>query len=109
LAGLLVTRLVWFTFFLSPVVGGIIAEVIFRAVRKRRSKYLAWAAVSGVIVGGLPLCALPLLLTLASLFLGSGEGGGVGIGLLFGAIWPLIYVGLCASTLYYRLRGIRLN
>jgi hypothetical protein len=109
LAGLLVTRLVWFTFFLSPVAGGAIAEVIFRAVRKRRGKYLPWAAVAGVLVGGLPLCGLPLTLTIASLFLGSGEGGAGGIGLLLGSIWPLVYVALCASTVYYRLRGIRIN
>jgi len=68
------------------------------------------AAAGGVVLGGLPLCALPALGLLFSLF-GAQSGGGIGsgFGLLFGLLWPVVYIALCASTLYYRLRGIRIN
>ncbi len=108
LAGALITALGWFVIFLAPMAGGVIAEVIFRAVRKRRGKYLPLAAVGGAVLGGLPLCALPVLGLLLALFGGQGSGG-AGFGLLFSLLWPLVYVALCASTLYYRLRGIRIN
>jgi hypothetical protein len=79
-------------------------------VRKRRGKYLPLAAVGGAVLGGLPLCALPAIGLLFSLF-GAQSGGGIGsgFGLLFGLLWPAVYIALCASTLYYRLRGIRIN
>ena len=110
IAGALITALGWFVIFLSPMAGGVIAEVIFRAVRKRRGKYLPLAAVGGAVLGGLPLCALPAIGLLFSLF-GAQSGGGIGsgFGLLFGMLWPVVYIALCASTLYYRLRGIRIN
>jgi hypothetical protein len=107
LAGALITNLGWFVFFLSPMAGGVIAEVIFRAVRKRRSKYLPWAAVGGVVLGALPSCALPLIAVVLSLFVGGDSG--LGFGSLFGSLWIIVYVVMCASTLYYRLRGIRIN
>jgi hypothetical protein len=106
IAGALLTAMGWFIFFLSPVAGGAIAEVVRFAVRKRRGKWLPWAAVGGVALGALPLCALPLLIAAFGVLSGDPE---TGIGSLFGLLWPLLYVVLCASTLYYRLRGIRLN
>ncbi|MBM4423204.1 MAG: hypothetical protein FJ030_07405 [Chloroflexi bacterium] len=106
IAGALVTLLGWFVFFLSPVAGGIIAEVVRFGVRKRRGKWLPWAAVGGAVLGGLPLCALPLIALIFSGLSGSGEGS---FGALFGLLWPLVYIVLCASTLYYRLRGIRIQ
>ena len=106
IAGALLTVLGWFIFFLSPIAGGAIAEVVRFAVRKRRGKWLPWAAVGGVVLGGLPLCALPLLGVLLGVLGGEPE---TGLGSLFGLLWPLLYVVLCASTLYYRLRGIRIN
>ncbi|MBI3244267.1 MAG: B-box zinc finger protein [Chloroflexi bacterium] len=107
LAGALITRLGWFVFFLSPMAGGVIAEVIFRAVQKRRGKYLPWAAVGGVVLGALPLCALPLIVLVFSLF--AGGDSGLSFGSLFSSLWLIVYVVMCASTLYYRLRGIRIN
>jgi len=106
IAGALLTAMGWFIFFLSPVAGGAIAEVVRFAVRKRRGKWLPWVAVGGVVLGTLPLCALPLLGVLIGAATGDGQ---TSVGSLFGLLWPLLYVVLCASTLYYRLRGIRVN
>jgi hypothetical protein len=100
IAGALVTFLGWFVFFLAPVAGGGIAEVVRVAVRKRRGKWLPWAATGGAVLGGLPLCALPML----SLLFSGGD-----LRALLGILWPTLYIVLAASTLYYRLRGIRIN
>ncbi len=105
--GALVTALGWFVIFLSPMAGGVIAEVIFRVMRKRRSRYLPWIAAGGAALGGLALCALPMLALVAGLFV--GEGSFANFGFLFGLIWPVVYVALCASTVYYRMRGIGIN
>ena len=99
-AGALVSRFGFFVIFLAPMVGGGIAEVIRWAVRKRRSRYLGYAAVGGVILGALPLLLLPLL--------GLLLGGGAGLRTLTALLWPGVYVFLCASTLYYRLTGTRI-
>ncbi len=40
---------IFLTFFVSPVVGGVTADVVWRAVGRRRSRYL-WVVVSGAIV-----------------------------------------------------------
>ena len=75
------------------------------AVRRRRSRYLAlWAALGGAL-GLLPLIAFPVVGLIMAL--GSAQAGLVG-GALMGAIFPLITGALILSTLYYRLRGIRL-
>ncbi len=103
LAGFLVTRIGFFVIILAPVVGGAIAEAVRFGVRRRRGRYLAWAAVGGFVLGGAVLIAGPLLGVLLSLLLGEG---GLVLGSLFGALWPLVYVVLGASTLYARLRGI---
>ncbi len=105
--GAIISRLGWFVFFLSPMAGGVIAEVIFRAVRKRRGKWLPWAAVGGVALGALPACALPLIATALGLFVG-GESR-LSVGSLFGSLWIIVYIIMCASALYYRLRGIRIG
>src|SRR3990172_9539997 len=76
------------------------------AVGRRRSRYLARWAVIGAALGLLPLVALPAIgLVLA---LGAGAEAGMLGGGLFSVIFPVIYGALIISTLYYRLRGIRL-
>ena len=82
--GGLISRLGFFVIFLAPVVGGAIAEAIRWAVRRRRSRYLGYAAVGGAVLGMLPMF------------------------LLVGLLWPGLYLLLSASTLYYRLMGIRI-
>jgi len=92
-------------FLLAPIVGGGLAEVVRWAVGRRRSRYLArWAAIGGAL-GVLPLAALPAV-SLVMAF-GTVDAGLLG-GALLAAAFPVIYGVIIISTLYYRLRGIRL-
>jgi hypothetical protein len=102
LAGALLVRLSWFVFFLAPVAGGVIAEIVRVAVGRRRSRNLYLVAAAGYVVGCLPLLAISLL---GLLFIGS-QGGGVGLFGLLGLILPLIYTVIATGTFYARLRGI---
>lgn len=102
-AGALVTNLGFFIIFLAPVSGGIIAEIVRWAVRRRRGQYLTLVTVIAFVVGCLPLIGLPLLAGILALF--SGEARGLGFA-LFGMLWPVLYCVLGASTVYARLRGI---
>lgn len=73
----------WIIVFLAASsIGGGIAELVRRGVRRRRGRYLGHAAVGGIVLGGL----LSFLT----------------IGFLFG----LIYLFLAASAAYARLKGI---
>ena len=78
IAGVLVARMEWFVVFLAPTAGGVISEIIRRAVGRRRGRYLSYAAVAGMI----------------------------GAGLFNPTVWGLIYLVLAASTVYSRLRSI---
>jgi hypothetical protein len=85
----------FFTLFIAPVVGVILAEAVRWVVGRRRSKRLYQVAIAG---------ALPLLLMgLIPLFFGSG------IGSLLSLLWPGAYVFLVISTAYYRLSGIQIR
>lgn len=100
----------FFTLFLAPMVGGVTAEVVRAAVRKRRGRYFTLAAAAAFALGCLAVVALPLLAAGLLLALG-GEGGGGGLGqmlpaVLIRGIWPLVYTVLATATLYARLRGI---
>lgn len=88
----IVTFIGFFTLLLAPAIGTLIAEVIRRATRRRRSKQLfTWITV-GAVAGSLPLL-LMMLLNLS----------------LFSIIWQAAYTFLMASTLYYRLGGIQIR
>jgi hypothetical protein len=90
---------------IAPVVGGGLAEVVRWSVGRRRSRYLArWAAVGGAL-GLLPLLVLPVIGMVMAF--GGADAGLLGGALLTAAI-PLITGILLVSTLYARLRGIRL-
>jgi len=90
----------FFTLFIAPVVGVIIAGAVRWAVRKRRSRLLFQLAAGGALVGALPLLLIELF---AMLFAGAGGYS------LFGLIWPAIYTFLVVSTTYYRLSGIQIR
>jgi hypothetical protein len=90
----------FFTIFLTPVAGTIIAEVIRLAIRRRRSKNLFFAATAGVILGSLPVLLLLLL---------QGLGGGGSMRILFPLIWQLVYMLGAATTVFYRLSGIQMG
>jgi hypothetical protein len=91
----------FFTIFIAPVIGVILAEAVRWAVRRRRAKLLFQLATAGAVAGALPT----LLIALFGMLLG-GRGGTFG---LIGLLWPGIYIFLVASTAYYRLSGIQIR
>lgn len=98
IGSLIVRWIGFFTIFLAPVAGIIIAEAIRRAIQRRRSKRLFQATAAATAFGGL----LPLLSVLAL------TGLSVGLGSLFFFLWPIVYTVIATSTVYYRLAGISL-
>jgi hypothetical protein len=89
----------FFTIFLAPIAGVIIAEAIRWAVHRRRSRLLFQTAAGAAALGSLPL----LVLALAPLFFGGGVGG------LLGLIYRGLYTVLVTSSVYYRLGGIEIR
>ncbi|MBP7691591.1 MAG: B-box zinc finger protein [Anaerolineales bacterium] len=104
LAGLLSFWLGFLVLFLAPVAGGVIAEIVRWAVRRRRGRYLSLAATGAFVLGCLPLLGLPLLSALLAVL--SGAPAGTLLGALVGVLWPAVYCALGASALFARLRGI---
>jgi hypothetical protein len=78
----------------------IIAEAVRRVIRKRRARMLPLAAAGAALLGGL---ISPLFLILSTLLFAPSAG----FARLLGILWPTIYAVLAASTVYYRLKGIR--
>ncbi len=100
-AGSLVVRYFgFFTLFLAPTAGMIIAEAVRRVVKKRRSKWLPLTTALAALLGGMLNALSSLLLVL---FLAPQAD----LAPLLGLLWPAIYAFLVASTAYYRLKGIR--
>jgi hypothetical protein len=90
----------------APVAGGALAEVVRWAVRRRRSRRLGLAAVIGGVIGLLPRLIVPAFLLFGA---ASNPRAAAGIGgAAIGALLPVLTAGLIISTLYARLRGIRL-
>jgi len=92
--------------FVAPLVGGALAEAIRFAVRRRRGLKLPLTAAVGAIVGVLLNLVVPVFNAILMLTSDIGINLLAGVGLQL--VWPLVYGGLIASTLYYRLRGIRM-
>jgi hypothetical protein len=88
----------FFTFFVAPIVGMVIAEAVRTVIRKRRSKQLYQLAAAATAVGALILPGMALLSSLAF--------GGFS---LFGLLWPAIYAVMVVSSMYYRLSGISIR
>jgi hypothetical protein len=93
-------------FFVAPVAGGALAEVVRMATRRRRGRRLPLVAALAGAVGVLPTLVPAVALVILSL----SNGGGIGVlgGVLWSIVYPLVTGGLLLSALYYRLRGIRL-
>ena len=72
--------------FIGPAVGGLVAEVVRRAVKKRRAREMKWVATSAFLIG--VLAPMVLLFGLQAL-------------LIFWVV--LLAAGLAASTIYARL------
>jgi B-box zinc finger len=82
----------FFTIFLAPIAGGMIAEAARFVTRKRRSKLLYRLAIIAAVVGCLPFLSMNLL----SLD-------------VLGIVWQGVYLFMMTSTLYYRLSGIKIR
>lgn len=83
----------WFLIFLgSSAAGGLIAEAVRAATRRRRSRALFLTVGAGVVVGALPILIVQLL-----------------IGNIFGLLFQVIYLVIAAPMVYARLSGIQLS
>ena len=83
----------FFALFAGPIVGGLIAELVWRATAKRRGQY-TWLVVAACMV----IAALPALLGSLLPF------GRAGVYSLIGLLWPLIYLVLAVGSAIARLR-----
>ena len=90
----------FFTIFLAPIAGVVIAEIIRAILHKRRSKPLYQGVAVAVALGSLPY----LLLVVVGLLRGMS-----GFGLLLSLLWQGIYAFTVTSTVYYRLSGISIH
>ena len=94
-------------FFIAPAIGGGLAEIVRRAVGRRRSRRLALVAVIGGVFGVLPYFSGPVLAIASLLGIGESFSGLPWIGL--SALYPAAYGVLILSTFYYRISGISLG
>lgn len=97
IAGFFLPLLGWFTIFVSPLAGTIIAEVVWRLVNRRYSSHLWKLVAAGIILGTLP----HLLLTLGVAW--STEAGD-SLWSWGHLLWPLVHMGLAIGTANARLR-----
>lgn len=100
LGSLIVSYLSFFTIFVSPIIGVIIAEAVRKAIRGHRSKRLFQFTTAALIVGGLPKIVIILLG-----FGITGLNSGGNLSLFLPLIWQSIYLFVLVPTFYYRLAG----
>ncbi len=96
----------FFILIIAPFVGVVIAEGVRLVIQKRRSRKLFNTALAGTIAGCLPNILFPLFISLLGVLSGAGFSslaGGLSI------LWDVIYAGLAASSMYYRLSGIQIG
>lgn len=98
----LIPALGFFTLFVTPIAGVIIAEAVRLIVKRRRSNRLFQVTAIATAVGSLPFLILEVL---PAIFLLS-QGG---VWLLGGVLWQGIYTFTITSTVYYRLAGINIR
>ena len=102
-AGLLFIPPLCFLFaLLAPVVGRLSADLVRLATRRRRGRYLLWAAVVGIFLGSLAAFTSPLFLLLGGI-VGAHDTGM----LLLVLIWPSLYVVGCVIFLWRRFRQLQ--
>ena len=99
IAALIVPSISWLAIFAGPLVGGLIAEAIRIATKKRRGQY-TWVVALGCMI----LATLITLLPVFDRLLGGGlrANGASSIGLE--VIFDGVYLILCGGTLIARLR-----
>jgi len=89
----------FFTIFIAPIAGVIIAEAVRWALHRRRSRLLFRTAAGAAALGSLPLLVAALL----PLLFGGGIGG------ILGLIYRGLYTVLVTSSVYYRLGGVEIR
>ena len=99
---LLAARLGFFTLFLAPFAGMAIVEACRLVTQRRRSVLLTQLVTAASFLGSLPYLAMMLLN-----FFQMRSGLSV-VGLL-PLVWQAAYAFLVASSVYYRLAGIRIG
>ncbi|RPI34818.1 MAG: hypothetical protein EHM70_01670 [Chloroflexota bacterium] len=104
LGSLLVPTLSFFTIFIAPVAGTVIAEVVRFVLRRRRSMRLFRVTALAAALGSLPLFVIGLFV-FASVIVGQFAGYNSVLDL----VWQGLYTFLVTSTMYYRLSGIQMR
>jgi hypothetical protein len=95
----------FFTIFLAPIVGFIIAEAVRWVTKRRRSMQLfRWVAIATAL-GSLPILVIGVLGVLTRL----GLGAGFGLSSLLGIAWQVLYSVLVTTSVYGRLGGIHIR
>jgi DNA-directed RNA polymerase subunit RPC12/RpoP len=87
----------WFVIFLAPIAGGIIAEAVRWAVRRRHSQYLWLVVCAAIVLGTLPSLLGPLLFLLSGVPQAASRA-------FLGLLWPALYLALATATAYARLK-----
>lgn len=95
----------FFTIFLAPIVGIIIAEAVRWVTRRRRSLQLFRLSAIAAALGSLPLILLNVL-SIVALLAGSGR---LATGSIFSIIWGVLYTVLVTSSVLGRLGGISIR
>jgi hypothetical protein len=105
LGSLVIPLLSWFTIFVTPIAGVIIAEATRLATRRRRARALFLVIAGAVVLGSLPVLLFNLGLWLAYL----SQMGAAGGAPIYQMIWRGVYTMVITSTVYYRLSGIHIR
>jgi hypothetical protein len=100
IGSLLVGFVGFFSLFLAPGVGWIIAEAVRKSTGRRRSKPLFRLAGGGAALGAC-VNLLPIVFVLLL--------GHAGVGYLMALIWPVVYAFFVSTTVYTRLSGIQIK
>jgi hypothetical protein len=94
----LAARIGFFTIFLAPIAGMVIAEAVRFIVRRRRSPRLYKLTAIATFIGCLPAILFYLISIIQ-----------FGFGGLLSAVWLGLYVFLVTTTVYYRLSGVKIG
>ena len=107
IAGFILSYLGFWSLIVAPVVGGGIAEGIRRAIGRRRSRSLPWMAVIGGSLGLIVVIINDISPYLPVIFQ-PGQSLQYAGTFLLDSLWVLVSGVLMLSTIYARLKGIRL-
>lgn len=105
LGSLFIPNFILFALLLSPVAGGLIAEAVRMAVKRRRSPRLFKTAALGALIGALPLAVLDIASSVSwMLWMGSFDSS-----VILSLIGHGLYITLVTTSTFYRLSGLQLR